>query len=333
MTDHGMSRREMIAAALALCAVPIAAWAQPAGKVWRLGFLSSRPRPVSVEADYIGGFVRGLRERGYVEGKHVVIEWRFAGGDSERLDAFAAELVRMKVDVILAAGSPAARAAQRATSTLPIVMAGVGDPVGTRFVATLSRPGGNITGASNLAVDVSAKTLEFLAAVVPKLSRVAMILNPTNPIDPIALRQLQAAAVSARVSVSPFEAVSASQIDAAFPALARERVDALVVAPDPFFVSQARQFAELAKRHRLPTMFSFQPHVEAGGLMSYGENNAESYRRAAPYVDRILKGARPADLPVEQPTRLELVINLKTARALGISLPPALLLRADELIP
>ena len=285
-----------------------------------------------MDADPFGGFPRGLRELGYVEGKNIAIEWRFADGKYERLPGLAAELVRLKVDVILAAAAPAASAAKQASTTLPIVIGGVGDPVGLGLIASLPRPGGNITGVSNLAVDLSSKNLEFLLAVVPKLSRVAVLLNPTNPIDTFVVKQIQAAARTVGVSVSVFEATSASQIDTAFGAMARARVGALIVAPDPYLLAQARQIAEHAAKNRLPAIFPFRQHAEAGGLMSYGQDQAENFRRAAAYVDKILKGAKPADLPVEQPMKLELVINRRTAKALGLTLSQELLLRADEVI-
>jgi len=212
-------------------------------------------------------------------------------------------------------------------------LTGVGDPVALGFVASLSKPGKNITGASNLAIDLSIKSLEFLRAVVPKLSRVAVLLNPSNPIDPLVLKQVQAAAKPTGIGISAFEASSASQIDAAFAAIARAQPQALIVAPDPYYVGQARQIAELALRSRLPTIHSFSAHAEAGGLMSYGENLTVNIRRGAAYVDRILNGAKkPADLPVEQPTKFELVINRKTAKALGLTIPQSLLIQADRVI-
>jgi len=325
-------RKLLLALGLGTLSAALPSLAQQSAKVWRIGFLTTRSRPASLDADYFGALPRGLRELGYVEGKNIVIEWRFADGNIERLPALLADLARLKVDVIVAGGAPAARAAQQATGTIPIVLAGVGDPVGLGLVASFSKPGKNITGVSNMAGDVSVKSVEFLRAVVPKLSRVAVLLNPANPIDAIVLKQVQAAAQAAGISVSVFEATSASQIDAAFAAIVRSRPGALIVAPDPYYVSQARQIAELAAKSRLPAIYSFRPHAEAGGLISYGENMAKNYGRAAPYVDKILKGAKPADLPVEQPIQLELVINRSTAKALGLTIPQELLLRADEVI-
>ena len=276
--------------------------------------------------------MRGLRELGYVEGKNIAIEWRFADGKYERLPGLIAELVRLKVEVILAAAAPAAIAAKQGTSTIPIVIGGVGDPVGIGLVASLSRPGGNVTGVFNLVVDLSGKNLELLAAMVPRLSRVAALVNPAGPITPLFLKQVQAAAKQAGLSVSVFEAGNQSQVESAFGAALRARAGAMIVAGDPYLFDQAPRLAELAARNRLPAIYALGQHVEAGGLMSYGTDQAENYRRAAAFVDRILKGARPSDLPVEQPMKLELVINRRAARALGLAIPQELLLRADRVI-
>ena len=272
----------------------------------------------------------GLRELGYVEGKNIIIEYRWAEGKYERLPGLAAELVQMKVDVIVAA-AVAIQAAQQATTTIPIVMVRTGDPVGSGFVASLSRPGRNITGLSNINLDVSSKYLELIRAAVPKLSRVTVLVNPTHPNHPNFLKRIQAADKTNSVKISPAQASTASQIEAAFGAMTRERAGALIVLPDPFFLAQARRIAELAAQHRLPTMFWTRVPVESGGLMSYGQNIAEPYYRAATYVDKILKGAKPGDLPVEQPTKFELVINMKTAKALGLTMQD-LLFRADKVI-
>lgn len=267
-----------------------------------------------------------------MEGKNIAIEWRFADGKYERLPGLIAELVRLKVEVILAAAAPAAIAAKQGTSTIPIVIGGVGDPVGIGLVASLSRPGGNVTGVFNLVVDLSGKNLELLAAMVPRLSRVAALVNPAGPITPLFLKQVQAAAKQAGLSVSVFEAGNQSQVESAFGAALRARAGAMIVAGDPYLFDQAPRLAELAARNRLPAIYALGQHVEAGGLMSYGTDQAENYRRAAAFVDRILKGARPSDLPVEQPMKLELVINRRAARALGLAIPQELLLRADRVI-
>ena len=324
-------RKLLIALGSGALAAPFASFAQrPTAKIWRIGFLAARPRFVSMDVDPFSTFPQGLRELGYVEGKNIAIEWRFADGKYERLPGLAVELVRLKVDVIVAVGSAAVIAAQKATTSIPIVIGGVGDPVALGLVASLSRPGGNTTGRANLVVDVSSKSLEFLLAIVPKLSRVAVLLNPTNPSDTLALKQIQATARLTGVRVSVFKATSASEIDTGFRAIARARVGALILAPDPYYLTQARQIAELAAKNHLPAIFSFRQHVEAGGLMSYGPE--VSFRYAAAYVDKIFKGAKPADMPIQQDTRIYLVINRKTAKALGLKVPQELLLRADEVI-
>ena len=267
-----------------------------------------------------------------MEGKNIIIEHRWAEGKYERLPGLAAEMVQMKVDVIVAASPPAVQAAQQATTTIPIVMVTTADPVGSGFVASLSRPGRNITGLSNINVDVSSKYLELLRVAVPKLSRVTVLVNPSHPNHPDFLKRIQATEKTNSVKISPAQASTASQIEAAFGSMKQERAGALIVLPDQFFFAQARRIAELAAQHRLPTMFWTREAVESGGLMSYGQNNAEHYYRAATYVDKILKGAKPGDLPVEQPTKIELVINLKTAKAIGLTIPQELLFRADKVI-
>lgn len=326
-----ITRRTLLVSGIGLLAAPLAAFAQqkPA-KVARIGFLGATA--ASVYASRIEGLRAGLRDLGYVEGKNLVLEFRWAEAKYERLPALAAELVQLKVDVIVAAGTPATKAAQRATTTIPIVMPLSADPVGAGFVASLSRPGGNITGLTDIAGDVSVKYLELLRVAVPNLSRVAVLVNPGNPQHPDFLKNIQAATKTAGVNVSPLQAGTASQIEAALGAMTRERAGGLIVLPDGLFLLQARQIAELATKNRLPTMFGVPEFVEAGGLMSYGQNSIERFRRAATYVDKILKGVKPADLPVEQPTKLELVINLRTVKAIGLTIPQELLLRADRVI-
>ncbi|MGH8864410.1 MAG: ABC transporter substrate-binding protein [Burkholderiales bacterium] len=321
----------LIALATGALAAPLASFAQQKPpRVARIGFLGAAS--ASAIPNWVETLRAGLRDLGYVEGKNIVIEYRWADGKYERLPGLAAELVQLKVDVIVAAGTPAIPAAQQATSAIPIVMVGTGDPVGSGFVASLSRPGGNITGLSNIVVDVSVKYLELLRVAVPKLSRVAVLVNPGHPLHPDLLKNTQATAKTTGVKVLPAEASTTSQIEAAVGAMTRERAGALIVLADPFFYTQAPRIAELAAKNRLPTMFWTRELVEAGGLMSYGQNIAEHFRRAATYVDKILKGTKPADLPVEQPTKLELVINLKTAKAIGLTIPQELLLRADKVI-
>ena len=326
-------RKLVIALGASALTVPFGSFAQQQMKVRRVGFLAIRAVPPSPNPDPVYmAFVQGLRELGYAEGKNLEMVWRSSDGKNERLPKLAAELVQMKLDLIVATGSPALRAVQQATGTIPIVFVGVVDPVGLGFVASLSKPGKNITGASNLAGDLSTKSLEFLGAVVSKLSRVAVLVNPTNPTALLVLKQVQVAAKPVRIGISAFEAASESEIDAAFAAIARTRPDGLIVAPDPFYVGQSRLIAELAATIRLPAIYSFNSHTEAGGLMSYGENLAVNFLRGALYVDKILKGAKPADLPVEQPTKFELIINMKTAKALGIKIPNSVLVRADRVI-
>ncbi|MET0344974.1 MAG: ABC transporter substrate-binding protein, partial [Casimicrobiaceae bacterium] len=240
--------------------------------------------------------------------------------------------VRQSPDLIITAGTPAALAAQKATASIPIVIAGVADPVGFGLVASLSRPGANITGASIMATDVSVKSLEFLRAFVPELSRVAVLLNPTNPIDPAALKQIRIAAEPRSVGVAAFEASTADQIATAFAAIARSRVEALIVAPDPLLVNQARQIVDAVTRLRLLAIYPFRPFVEVGGLMCYGQDIYANFRVAATFVDRIFKGARPSEFPVEQPTQLVLVVNRSAADAIGVKLPSSILARADEVL-
>ena len=323
-------RKLVIALGAGAFAAPLACFAQQQrSKVARIGLLGASS--ASSYTKWQEALIAGLRELGYVEGKNISIEYRWAEGNYERLPSLTAELVQTKVDVIVAASPPAIRAAQQATTTIPIVMIATPDPVGSGFVASLSRPGRNITGLSNINVEVSSKYLELLRAAVPKLSRVTVFGNPGNPNHPDFLKRIQATAKTTGVKVSPVEASTASQIAAAFGTMKKERAGALIVLPDPFFRAQARRIAELAAQHRLPTMFFIGETVEAGGLMSYGPNLAEQYYRAATYVDKILKGAKPGDIPVEQPTKFELVINMKTAKALGLTMQD-LLFRADKVI-
>ena len=323
-------RRLLIALGAGALAAPLACFAQQQrSKVARIGLLEGSS--ASSYAKWREALIAGLRELGYVEGKNIIIEYRWAEGNYERLPGLAAEMVQMKVDVIVAS-SLAIRAAQQATTTIPIVMVQTSDPVGSGFVASLARPGRNITGLSNMNTEVMSKYLELLRVAVPKLSRVTVLVNPSNPVHPEFLKSIQAAAKTNSVKISPVQASTASQIEAAFGAMKQERAGALIVLPDSFFLAQARRIAELAAQHRLPTMFWTREPVESGGLMSYGQNIAEHYYRAATYVDKILKGAKPGDLPVEQPTKFELVINLKTAKALGLTIPQELLLRADRVI-
>jgi putative ABC transport system substrate-binding protein len=324
--------RRAFLATLAWASIARPALAQPRDNPWRIGFLSPRQRPASLEADYYGVFPRRMRELGYVEGRNLAIEWRFAGGDYERLDGMARELVALNVDVILALGPPGVVAARRATTTIPIVFVVSVDPVGAGFVQSLSRPGGNATGISNLAGDLTPKHLELLVAMLGKLSRVAALVNPANTAHAGVRRNLEVTAQKAGIVLLPVEARTSADIDRAFARMATERASAVIVALDPLFIQQASAIAEQAIRARLPSIFGNSESAHAGGLLSYGQNQQEIYRRAAGYVDRIFKGAKPAELPVEQPTKLELVINARTAKALGISIPQSLVAVADAVI-
>jgi putative ABC transport system substrate-binding protein len=310
---------------------PLALFAQPQrSTIARIGVLEGTPAASSATGPK--ALIKGLRELGYVEGKNISFEYRAADGKYERLPGLAAELVRMKVDVMLARGAPAVQAAQRATATIPIVMLSSSDPVASGFVASLSRPGGNITGLSNINVDVSSKYLELLRSAVPNLARVVVLVYPGNSTHSGYVKRMRATETTYRVAVLPVQASTEGDIETAFGVMKQEHAGALIVLPDSFFYAHGGRIAELAIRHRLPTMFGTREPVESGGLMSYGHNSAEEYYRAATYVHKILRGAKPGDLPVEQPTKIELVINLSTAKLLGIEIPNAMLLRADKVI-
>jgi putative ABC transport system substrate-binding protein len=307
------------------------AGAQQPKKVPRIGFLSGSP-PSSIKAR-TEAFRQGLRDLGYVEGKNIVIEWRSAEGKRDRLPALAADLVRLKVDLIVTAGPLVTRAAKEATSTIPIVMAQDPDPVGNGFVASLARPGGNITGLSRLAPEISGKQLELLKEIVPKLSRVAVIGTSTRPGNAQTLREVELAAGAFGVQLQYLDILSPKDIETAFQAAVRERADgALWFVTGSIGNPHRKKIADLAVSSRLPVIYNLLDHVEAGGLMFYGVNTVDLDRRAAVYVDKILKGAKPADLPVEQPTKFEFVINLKTAKQIGLTIPPNVLARADRVI-
>ena len=334
MVDQGdvMNNRRAFLFALGAgaLAAPLDCFAQQQLKVWRIGYLSPQSR---LDPPYDRAFLQGMSERGYVEGKNLIVEWRFADGEYERLSGLAAELVGLKVDVIVASTSPAIRAAQKATTTIPIVFPATGDPVGSGFVANLARPGGNITGLSNINLDVSAKLLELLIMMVPGLSRVAVLGNPGSSTHAAILQDIQAAALKiVGLRVFSVEARTRDEIEHGFVRMTQERANGVIVAGDPFLIQQARQIALLAVQHGLPSITQQPVYAEAGGLMSYGQSVADSHRYAAAYVDKILKGTKPADLPVEQSTKLELVINRKTAKALGLAIPQSLLISADKVL-
>ena len=326
-------RREFIALiGGAAAAWPVAARAQQPTKVWRVGFLAGASRPAYLGPSVYGGFTQGMREHGYVEGTDFIIEWRFAEGRFDLFPALAAELVRLNVDVIVVGAGNAVPAVQSATKTIPVVMGSALDPVGRGFVSSLARPGGNITGLANSQDDTAPKQLELLTIAMPTLTRVGLGINPANPGHVSTLKVARAVAEKTGRMLFSVEMRNADEVPTAFAALSNEHVGAVMVPGDAFFFSQRQRIAEMALKNRLPTIFAQREYVEVGGLMSYGENLTDFYRRAAFYVDRIFKGASPADLPVQQPTRFFLTINLKTAKALGVDLPPTLLARADEVI-
>jgi putative ABC transport system substrate-binding protein len=299
----------------------------------KIGILAFRHSPPSLEKDPYWQVVAGLRERGYVEGRNLSVEWRFAGLDPARLDAMAAELVRLGVDVIVALdGTPPTIAAQKATKNIPIVFVSVLDPVGSGLVKTLAHPGGNTTGLSNLAGDTTSKQLEFMGMVSATGAPVAILWNPANPASSIFVENVRAAAGRKGRALLPVGARSAGDIEAAIRAAVDEHAGALVVAADTLFTQEKAAIARDAAAFRLPSIGQLRGYPEAGGLMSYGANLADLSRRAAGYVDKILKGAKPADLPVEQPTKLDLVINKRTAETLGLTIPPELLVQADKVI-
>jgi putative ABC transport system substrate-binding protein len=319
-----------LAAVLLISNYPVQA--QQPKKVPRIGYLSASAS-LSAITPRTEAFRQGLHELGYVEGKNIVIEWRSSEGKADRLAALAAELVRLKVDVIVTGGSIVTRAAKKATSTIPIVMLQDNDPVGSGFVASLARPGGNITGLASLRSELSGKQLELLKDMIPKLSHVAVFGTSTDPANAPSLRETELAAGTFGVKIQYLDVLGPKDIETAFRAAARGRADgALVLVAGPVTNSRRKEFAELAVKSRLPAIYYQREYVEAGGLMSYGVSVTDLDRRAAVYVDKILKGAKPADLPVEQPTKFELVINLKTAKQIGLTIPPNVLARADRVI-
>jgi len=304
--------------------------AQQPKKVPRIGFLSGdSPTPSSARYEV---FRQRLRELGYVEGKNIVIEYRWAEGKLDRFPALAAELVRLKVDVIVTWGPTATLSAKEATNTIPIVMANDADPVASGVVASLARPGGNITGFSTLSPELSGKRLELLKEIVPKLSRVAVLGASTSTSSALALRETELAAGALGVQLQFLDVQTPNDIEIAFRAASKGRAEAVLVLGGPVLVFQRTQFVELAAKSRLPAIYPQSEYVEDGGLMSYGTNVADLYRRAAVYVDKILKGTKPADLPVEQPKKFEFVINLKAAKQIGLTIPPNVLVRADKVI-
>ena len=324
--------RGLIAFAAAVAALACASFEAAAEQPvkHRVGFISrsseSGSRPV------VGAFRDELRKLGHAENENLAMEWRWANGRVERLAELAAGLARARVEVIVAPGTVETRAAQQATRSIPLVMVNVGDPVNSGFIRSMARPGGNITGLSFIFPELSAKQLEFFTAGLPGVSTIAVLWNPSNPSHPPALRSLERAAAALGVEVRPVSSPFADDLEHAFAKVSASGTKALFILGEPRIFQQRTRLAELARKHGLATMFNLREHVEAGGLMAYGVHFPELYRRAAVYVDRILKGANPADLPVEQPDKFELVVNLRTARALGLTIPPSLLLRADSVV-
>jgi putative ABC transport system substrate-binding protein len=327
---HALLRRGIRAiVALTVFAAPLVD-AQPAGRVPRIGYLGTR----TLDDFGVDAFRQQLRELGWVEGKNLVVEYRFAEGRLERLSDLARELVRLKVDLIVAQATPGVAAAKNATETIPIVMIAAADPVTLGLVSSLARPGGNVTGVSYHAggPEIIGKQLELLKEVVPKVRRVALLLNPTNPVSPRIMKDATVAARTLELELHSLDARDADQLDAAFATMTKERINAVVVMSDSAFVLHRQRFADLAARARLPAVYGWKEHVEVGGLMSYGPSLTDLFRRSATFVDRMLRGAKPGDLPVEQPTKFELMVNRRTAKALGLTIPPAVLSRADQVI-
>jgi putative ABC transport system substrate-binding protein len=326
-----MTRRRLVPLLLlGLLAAPLAAEGQQAGKVWRVGVLV--PGVSAGSGEYIEVFRGGLRELGWIEGRNLVLDVRYADNRYDRLPALAAELVALKPDVIFAAAAPAIRAVTQATRTIPIVFETLGDALASGLVSNLARPGGNVTGISGFAPELSAKRLQLIREIVPRAARIAVLANLANPGTPAVVRVTEAAARHMQIQLYVVDVREATGLDGGFDRMARQEVEALVVVSDSMLFGQRRRIIELAARHRLPAVYELRLFPDDGGLLSYGPGRVERFQRAAVYVDRILRGAKPADLPVEQPTKFELVINLKTAKALGLTIPQSLLLRADQVI-
>jgi len=328
---HPLGRRRFITAlAGCLLAAPLAAEAQQAGKVYRIGFLSGSSAVAS--RPYIEQFRLGLRELGYVEGQSIIIEYRWAEGQQDRLPQLATDLVQIAPDLIVAATAPSAMAARNATASIPLVMVNVGDPVALGFAASLARPGKNLTGLTSFNPELAGKRLALLKELVPEVKRIAILSNPGNPLATHWLNGMEAVAPTLAVQLQPLRITGPDDVPTAFRDAIKGRAGAIIVGSDQVVNLQTAQISALALKNRLPTMFDARVFMDAGGLMAYGVDLIAPYRRAATYVDKILKGARPGDLPIEEPTKFELIINLKTAKALGLTIPPSLLQRADEMI-
>jgi putative ABC transport system substrate-binding protein len=325
-----MKRRDFIALAGAAAVWPLAARAQQAGKTHRIGFMGNST--AALEANLVGPFREGLRELGYEDGHNIIIEYRWADGQYEHFPALVAELLALKVDVIVTAGTPATLAFKKASSTVPLVMVAVGDPIGTGIASSLARPGGNITGLSSIAPELEGKRLELLRDVIPKLSHVAVFWNPLNLFHASALKEATAAAEVLHMKILPLAVKTSDDLEAAFAAILKERPEALSILADRIFLHNRTQMMEFATRNRLPSVGAYRELVEAGGMMSFGPSYEDMHRRAATYVDKILTGTKPGGLPIQQPTKFTLVVNAKAAAALGVTIPDSFLLRADEVI-
>jgi putative ABC transport system substrate-binding protein len=328
---NGQTLRRKNASVFALCALlhtlGLPVWAQEVTKVPRIGYLRFVEVPV-----FDSAFRKGLSELGYIEGQNIQVEYRYAGGSGERLAELAAELVNLRVDVIVAGSTQSIDAAKRLTKTIPIVFPVTFDPVASGFVASLARPGGNLTGLSTVNPDAAVKRVELLKEIMPRLSRVAVLRNPTNSGSALVLKETEAGAKHLGLRLQSLEAQSRDQLEGAFRLAIKEKAGAMIVIVDALYFSERKGIANLGMKYRLPGMFDDRQYAEAGGLISYGANLSDLFRRAAVYVDKILKGTKPAELPVEQPTKFELVINLKAAKQIGLTIPPNVLARADRVI-
>lgn len=324
-----LTRRRVVMALGSVFAAPLAVFAQQPAKIRRIGYLAFGYEQAYAEA--LKRLKAGLLKLGYLEGKTISFDYRFGEGQPQRLPAMAADLVKGRVDIILAHGTPETRAAKEATSSIPIVMASVGDPVGAGLITSLARPGGNVTGLTNLDVGLAAKRLELMKEVLPALSRIAVLRNPGNASTMLQYQDTQAAARTLGITPQPFDVRTLGELEDAFRAIPKGGAEALTVMADPLFLAWRRQIAELAIANRLPSVFARNENVEAGGLMSYGPSLVELYGQAAGFVDKILKGAKPAEMPIEQPAKFDLFINMKTAAALAITIPKPVQFRADKL--
>ena len=323
-----MHRRAAVTLLFAALAAPLTLCAQPT--VHRIGFLGNST--AALEANLVGPFRDGLRALGYVEGRNLIVEYRWAEGDYKRFPALIADLVRANVEIIVTAGTPASVAVQRAAPTIPLVMVAVGDPVGTRLVRSLAAPGGNSTGLTSIAPDLEGKRLQLLNEVVHELHRVALLMNPANAFHVTAVQQAREAAKALGVTLDIVGVRETAELSQAFDAIVRDRPDAFIMLADRVFLHDRRQIADFAAQNHLPAVYAYRELVEAGGLMAFGPDYAEMHRRAATYVDRILRGSKPGELPIEQPTKFELIVNMKTAKALDLMIPQSVLVRADVII-